>query len=158
MRQLDEKFMDTLTNGFLKDILKYVQSDNTLDLEIRENYLNIYYRGGNILDVRKNQKDEYEFSFNFKYLKSSSSLSSDKIEKSKKAMDWNIYFPIAKQAMDFSFSGKANEEREFQQLVVRENNYSTVANGTDYFIVDIESELLPFLIPQDALARASISG
>ena len=31
-------------------------------------------------------------------------------------------------------------EREFQQLVVRENNYSRVSNETEYFIVDIEIE------------------
>ena len=43
-----------------------------------------------------------------------------------------------KQYMDFYFSGNKKEEREYQQLVVRENNYSSIANGTDYFIIDIE--------------------
>jgi hypothetical protein len=46
-----------------------------------------------------------------------------------------------KQAMDFHFSKKANEEREFQQLVVRENNYSSISNSTDYFIIDIEYQI-----------------
>ena len=40
--------------------------------------------------------------------------------------------------MDFYFSKEHNEECEFQQLVVRENNYSSIANSTDYFVIDIE--------------------
>jgi len=40
--------------------------------------------------------------------------------------------------MDFYFTQNPKLEREFQQVVVRENNYSTLSNGTDYFIVDIE--------------------
>ncbi len=41
--------------------------------------------------------------------------------------------------MDFYFGdGNQKLEREFQQLVARENNYSKIANSTDYYIVDIE--------------------
>ena len=40
--------------------------------------------------------------------------------------------------MDCFFSTKSNLEKEFQQLVVRENNSSSIANETEYFIVDIE--------------------
>lgn len=36
----------------------------------------------------------------------------------------------------FSVHGKA--EREFQQLVARENNFSSISNETEYFITDIE--------------------
>jgi hypothetical protein len=54
------------------------------------------------------------------------------------AHDWYHYFPVAKQAMDFYYSSYAKEEREYQQLVVRENNYSSIANSTDFFIIDIE--------------------
>lgn len=39
------------------------------------------------------------------------------------------------------------EEREFQQLVVRDNNYSSLANGTDFFIIDIE-----YAYPKDLVA------
>ena len=41
--------------------------------------------------------------------------------------------------MDIYFSTiKEKTEREFQQLVVRENNNTNIANSTDYFILDIE--------------------
>jgi hypothetical protein len=40
--------------------------------------------------------------------------------------------------MDFYFTKYLKLEREYQQLVVRENNYSSISNGTDFFIIDIE--------------------
>jgi len=51
--------------------------------------------------------------------------------------DWDLYFPKMKQRW-ILFSKHRKEEREYQQLVVRENNYSSISNGTDYFIIDIE--------------------
>lgn len=137
MRILDKDFEKDLLEGKLKDLLNYVKSDNTLDLEIRENYINIYYLGGNILKVIK-VNSSYNFSFNYNYLKSVPFIQEATIKQYKKDKEWNDYFPIAKQAMDFYFSKSLKEEREFQQLVVRENNYSTIANSTDYFVIDIE--------------------
>ena len=46
--------------------------------------------------------------------------------------------PGLKFVMDRFFSLHGRSEREFQQLVARENNWSPIANETDYFIVDIE--------------------
>ena len=40
--------------------------------------------------------------------------------------------------MDYHFSVKWKLEREFQQLVARENNRSAISNQTEYFITDIE--------------------
>ena len=40
--------------------------------------------------------------------------------------------------MDLSFSTHNKPEREFQQLIARENNCSTISNETEYFITDIE--------------------
>lgn len=40
--------------------------------------------------------------------------------------------------MDYWFSRHPKFEREFQQIVVWENNNSSIATSTDYFIVDIE--------------------
>ena len=46
--------------------------------------------------------------------------------------------PNLKYAMDRFFSDNPRPEREFQQLVARENNFSTISNESEYFIVDIE--------------------
>ena len=40
--------------------------------------------------------------------------------------------------MDEYFALKGKAKREFQQLIVRENNYSSISNETEYFITDIE--------------------
>ena len=137
-RELDNEFVKELLEGTLKNCLDYVRKDDTLDLEIRENYINVYYRGGNVLKVNKN-KDNYQYEFDENYLNANSVISKDELDKLKIQSDWNNYSPKAKQVMDFYFfSIKRNDEKEFQQLVVRENNYSSIANGTDYFIIDIE--------------------
>jgi len=57
------------------------------------------------------------------------------ISESKK---WVELLPFLKQAMDEYFSKYGKCEREFQQLVARENNNSVIANDTDYYITDIE--------------------
>lgn len=138
-RQLDKGFIDDLIEdkGQLRGLLDYVQADNTLDLQIRGNYINIYYRGGNVLKVSK-KGNSYTFRFDPKYLNQSSASQKSLILKHKDGPEWDTYFPLAKQAMDFFFSKKKKDEREFQQLVVRENNTSSVASSTDYFIIDIE--------------------
>jgi hypothetical protein len=137
-RQLSDSFISDLKSGTLKDILFYVQNDNTLDLEIREGYVNIYYRGGNILRIKEISLNNYQFHFDSEYFSVAKFLSVALLEKYKTMGDWINYFPLMKQAMDFYFSKFTKEEREYQQLVVRDNNYSSVANGTDFFIVDIE--------------------
>jgi len=69
MRALSEHFMDDLIkpDGLLYPILKRVKIDHTLMLAIRENYVNIYYRGGNILRVTEQSKGSYQTFFDVKY-------------------------------------------------------------------------------------------
>ncbi len=62
---LSETFMHDLLSGNLSKLLKTVKAD-TLCLEIRENYINIYYRGGNILRVTE-ANGHYAFGFDQKY-------------------------------------------------------------------------------------------
>jgi len=132
-----------LSTSFITDLLKgklleYVKRDNTLDIEIRENYINIYYRGGNALKVTEIGANRYDYHFDREYLKAATFFSEEIINGFKTKLDWNNYFPLTKQAMDFYFTKYSKEEREYQQLVVRENNYSSISNSSDYFIIDIE--------------------
>jgi hypothetical protein len=63
VRRLSIDFMNDLkdTNGLLYPILERVKQDHMLMLAIRDNYINIYYRGGNILRVNKERgKDSYK--------------------------------------------------------------------------------------------------
>lgn len=76
--------------------------------------------------------------FDSNYLKKVSFISNSTLKSYQTKKDWNSYFPLAKQAMDFYFSEHPKDERAFQQIVVHENNYSSIATETDYFIIDIE--------------------
>ncbi len=100
-RKLDNEFITDLLTGCLANLLNYVKQDNSLDLEIRDNYLNIYYLGGSILRVNKNDHS-YSFVFDYNYLKSAPFIEKEVLIQYQKKKEWNYYFPLAKQAMDFS--------------------------------------------------------
>jgi len=56
-RRLSDQFMAGLKEGWLHPLLDRVKADRTLCLEIREDYVNIYYRGGNLLKVSRTLDD-----------------------------------------------------------------------------------------------------
>jgi hypothetical protein len=121
-----------------------VQKDHTLDLEIRDEYINIYYRGGNIVKIDANNF-HYKFEFNKNYICSSEEIVlPNKVTSGSDVDKWVSNIPALKREMDTflanpeGISGANKSEREFQQLFVRDNNYSRVSNSTDYFIADIE--------------------
>lgn len=143
MRKLSSTFIRDLTTGFLQELLHLIQIDQTLCLCIRENYINIYYRGGNLFRLSEG-KNSYTGTFDLKYFKSSPSwfttaLPSSHISNSADLQEWLQIFPLLKQTVDFYFGSVASkEEREFQQLILRDNNFGNQATSTDFFICDIE--------------------
>lgn len=143
MRGLSGKFITELKSGLLQPILKRVKKDDTLMLAIRDGYINIYYRGGNVLRITEEQ-ESYDPFFDKKYdlseghqnynalalpIKMTNPIQVDK---------WVSSLSSLKELMDFWFSKNPKMEREFQQLVERENNRSSIAGETEYFISDIE--------------------
>ncbi|MFH0958167.1 MAG: hypothetical protein V1897_05630 [Pseudomonadota bacterium] len=141
-RQLSEKFYDDLMkdNGLLHPILERVKQDHTLMIAIRGKYINIYYRGGNILKVDEQGKGSYLSSFDAQYNKYERDIPvlPAAIISQDDAKTWVAAIPHLKELMDLYFSIKSKDEREFQQLVARENNYSSISNESEYFISDIE--------------------
>jgi len=162
-RDLSDSFFNDLKDdkALLNPLLSFVKADNTLMLAIRNNYINIYYRGGSILRLFWAKDHQYNTEFDPNYVKNWPSeaqeiiltediknlLEGDSDKKLPKKITnrddvrrWLAAFPTLKQIMDIWLTTvKEKLEREFQQLVVRENNFSRSANMTDYFIVDIEA-------------------
>lgn len=139
MRKLDEQFMLDLKEGILKELLEVVHRDQTLCLEIRDNYINIYYRGGNILCVRK-KNDEYFYEFDSMYLNHDRYIMLNKpnVPINGPITAYLELIPQLKQEMDRWFVENPKLEREVQQMILRDNNIDKLANYTDYYISDIE--------------------
>ena len=142
MRKLSAKFMGDLvdSDGVLHPILTRVKKDHTLMLAIRENFINIYYRGGNILKIMEHNKGSYQASFDDRYNKLGLLIpdSPSEINNQNDSRSWIDSFPSRKNIMDEYFSTYGKAEREFQQLIARENNNSTISNESEYFVSDIE--------------------
>ncbi len=141
IRKISPKFMEDLTSqeGILHPILAQVKKDHTLMLAIRKNYINIYYRGGNILRVTERSK-KYTADFDENYNLSDKEIpnSPAAITSQNDSQNWVDSFAQRKNMMDEYFSKRGKAEREFQQLVARENTNSTISKSCEYYITDIE--------------------
>lgn len=145
MRKLSESFIHNLKAGFLSSILERIKKDDTLLLAIRDNYINIYYRGGNILRIAEDSSGKiYNVAFDEKY-----DLSEDRtaffnvnlpkiLKEEKDTIAVIKAIPVLKEIMDFWYYKKHKSEREFQQVIVRENNFEPLSIDTEYFVTDIE--------------------
>ncbi len=137
-RALDESFLKDFSKGhILFPLLNLVKNDHTLDMELRGDAVEIYYRGGLLYRITKNKGNgNYEITYTKEYILDKNTQGSGVINSVTNAED-----EVAnhKQYMDFYFSRYPKLEREYQQIIVRENNYSgVVSHASDYFILDIE--------------------
>lgn len=135
-RAISPHFMEALSSdtGSLNGLLKYIQSDDTLEMGLRGDRIIIYYRGGALLTVLEKSYVFLPFDAKYDIRKTFS------IEPSIKNIE--EYIPRAKHIMDVYISSPDTSnhlgEKEIQQLIVKENNYSANSLDTDYFIIDME--------------------
>jgi len=142
MRALSDTFMFDLQdeNGKLFPLLTHVRMDDSLMLAIRDNYINIYYRGGNIVRISEQASGYYTAFFDKNYNKTNLVLPGLplSINNQTDTTQWVQSFGSLKNVMDGFFTLRRKPEREFQQLIARENNNSSISNESEYFITDIE--------------------
>ncbi len=142
-RIISEKFAEDLKSGRLAPLAQRVRHDDTLMLALRGTSINIYYRGGSILQlVEEPASGKYAARFDSNYVKADSPPHPElpkAITTEADCQEWLRALPHLKEVMNFHMATQASKsEREFQQLVAWENNRSKLANETDYFITDIE--------------------
>jgi hypothetical protein len=138
MRLLSDTFMDALKSGKLQRLLETVLQDGTLDLQIRENCINVYYRGGSLLKVTE-EDGQFKVFFDMEYCIENYGLWTTFNTKAFCTInDYVDNIPLLKREMDHWFMSHQWSEREAQQYIVYENNRSVIARDTDYFIADIE--------------------
>ena len=146
-RHIKESFLQDLKTGFFKPIIDIIKVDPSLDLEMRGNSVMVYYRGGRILTITEpqssiNSKAEADVllkGISQDYMKDAS-LSTFLTEPS--IDNIHIYFSNVKHLVDVFEATIEHKfgEKEIQQRVIAENNYSVNADETDFFIADLEWE------------------
>lgn len=133
MRHIDSRFINDLLYGELAFFLSKVKENRrTLSLEIRKNYINIYYRGGSLLKIAQ-MRNGYTFHFDAKYCKHNGGQNFDLLNNldSDDIAAYTNHFQLMMQEMDFWFAEHPKPERDYQhQLLV--NNPE---------IVDIEYQI-----------------
>ncbi len=66
VRKISESFINDLKKGELAGIFDYAKDDPEISIEIRNNYINLYYLGGKLLRITED-KGHYSFEFDSKY-------------------------------------------------------------------------------------------
>lgn len=147
----NQKFLDSLKTGNLSKMLTMINADKDLDVQIRNNYLNIYYQGGSIAKVNSENNIEFdEFYFYLEMMtkpkkeieKNATIVNGLKSERNElvkkfKERDYRRYFSEAKTVMDNWLEINPKPERQLQHQLTVENQF----NSSDYTIIDLEYEV-----------------
>lgn len=131
MRQLSPDFMTALKTGFLAGLTQAVIADKDLDLQIRNNYLNIYYKGNSLLRLAELTPGQYRVELHEKF-KAELLLPALLVDEQTTA-SFLGQLPYLKE--NIIKYGKSSLEIEYEQLIIRANNLEP-RNNSEYFILD----------------------
>ncbi len=120
-RELSNDFEKDLISGKLAPLLKHVKKNkNIFILEIRDDYINIYYRGGMVLRVTK-LKDNYKFYWDKKYSISGdipSIVKKNTVTNNIECEEWINDIHLLTECMDEWFVKHPKKEKFIQQEIV----------------------------------------
>ena len=122
MRKINTRFVEDLLYGELSYFLTQVKNNrNMLSLEIRNGYINIYYKGGNLLKITQKSKG-YACHFDARYCKHMSGDGEFELLNNLRSDDlssYQMYFSLMMQEMGRWFEDHPKPERDYQhQLLV----------------------------------------
>jgi hypothetical protein len=130
MRGLSDTFLTCLKTGFLSGITEDVKRDQDLNLEIRDSYINIYYKGNSLLKLDETKSFRYKAEISPKFVEGINIpifFTEANIDRFIREIP-NIKQNIVKL-------GKRSLEIEYEQMIIRANNFEP-RNNSEYFIVD----------------------
>lgn len=131
-KPISADFIKELQSGIVKRLRAYVEEHDTLNMELRGNRVQVFYRGEIILKVH-----EIGYSLiplNEKYRSDDLMIPSP--------VDIQEYMPLAMNAIDVYIEQDQNhlEKQNRLQEIVRANNYSENSLDTDYFVIDMRHQ------------------
>jgi hypothetical protein len=131
MRTISKTFLHCLKKGFLSEITERVRSDHDLSLEIRDSYINVYFKGNSLLKlVDTGSLVHFKAEIHKKFLEGMN-ISLDFTEST--VPEFMNSIPFIKE--NIIRYGKTSLELEYEQMIIRANNFEH-RNNTEYFIVD----------------------
>ena len=147
----NKKFLASLKSGVLSQMLNVINKDIDLDVQIRNNYLNIYYNGGNIARVKSENSVEFDMFYFYLEMEKTPKkiIKNDIVEVNKlkskrdllirkfKERDYITYFSDAKEIMDKWLEINPKPERMEQHKLSAYNQY----DKSDYTIIDLEYQV-----------------
>ena len=143
-RYLSQEFLELFIHDFgnLVKIVKH--SHGELDIAIRENYLNLYYRGNSLANISGNRQGEYQVKIHNKFFEGTSADSPDFYEKKTTSKDYSVLtlnsrkppsrFLQKKHVTQISRNAKKvnyGEEIVFEQVLITDN-----MERSDLIIID----------------------
>jgi len=137
-RALSDEFMRELKDGIYHPLVQRVRLDKDLDIEFRGSYINIYYQGHSIMNLKKNGNVVIDKKFQRGI--------EGKIPKAfETSEDVNAYLKLLPQIKDNVVyrpqengegeRASKSRELEFEQLLIRANNLES-RNNSEYLILD----------------------
>jgi hypothetical protein len=131
MRKLSDAFLAALKSGFLSDITRVVVADPDLNLDIRDNYINVYCKGASLLKLAEAKGSRYKVAIHPKFT-AGLDVPTELFDPETTAR-FLACVPRLKQ--NIAALGKRSIEIEYEQALIRANNFEP-RNNSEYFIVD----------------------
>jgi hypothetical protein len=123
MRTINTQFIQDLKSGSLAFFLEQARENPGICMEIRKNYVSMYYKGGCALRIEQHGQG-YSFQFDSKYCLNKGDDGKEAFFKSLNARDASAHieaFPVILSEMDSWFARHLKPERLFQHNLIKKN-------------------------------------